>query len=308
MNWASVTEMGVNVMPKALLSAFTTLQLGGPCKYLVSCSVPGHLTAAVAALANSEEDFVLIGSGSNLLVSDAGLNAVVVKYSASRPLIWREGHNVEVTGATLLDDLVQYTVDQGLDGLVHCSGIPGTVGGAVAGNAGAFGKQIGDRVESALVMDHRGVVRLEGAGFLGFGYRRSKLQEQNDIVLTCWLRLEPAGRDTLWRQRQEILEMRRQKHPDWRVVRTAGSFFRNIEPTSAAERRQAAGWLLEQVGAKTMCVGGARVFEKHGDIIIAEDRCTAQDVLDLSRKMAEAVKEKFGLELVPEVRVLGRFA
>ena len=121
MNWASLQEMGVNVMPKALLGAFTTLRLGGPCKYVVSCSVPEHLTAVVAALANSEEEFVLIGGGSNLLVSDAGLDSVVVRYYASRPLIWREGNNVEVTGATLLDDLVQYTVDQGLEGLVHCS-------------------------------------------------------------------------------------------------------------------------------------------------------------------------------------------
>lgn len=308
MNWASLTEMGVNVMPKALLSAFTTLQLGGPCKYLVSCSVPEHLTAVVAALANAEQDFILIGGGSNLLVSDAGLDAVVVKYGASRPLIWREGNNLEVTGATLLDDLVQYTVEQGLDGLVHCSGIPGTVGGAVAGNAGAFGKQIGDRVESALIMDHRGVVRLEGKEFLGFGYRRSKLQEQNDIVLTCWLRMDTGGRDTLWRQRQEILEMRRQKHPDWHTTRTAGSFFKNVEPSSAAERRQAAGWFLEQAGAKELRVGGARLFDKHANIIVAEERCTAQDVLDLSRKMAEAVKQKFGIELIPEVRVLGRFA
>ena len=103
------------------------------------------------------------------------------------------------------------------------------------------------------------------------------------------------------------MELRRTKHPDWKITPTAGSFFKNIEPTSAAGRRQAAGWFLEQAGAKTMKVGGARVFEKHANIIVADRDCSAQDVLDLSRRMAEAVKQKFGLVLTPEVRLVGSF-
>ena len=126
--------------------------------------------------------------------------------------------------------------------------------------------------------------------------------------MTAVLKLEAGDPAELGKQRDEILDLRRQKHPDWRKQPTAGSFFKNIEPTSSAERRQAAGWFLDQAGAKDMRVGGARVFEKHANIIVAEDGCKARDVLELSRKMAESVKDKFGFDLVPEVRLIGRLA
>jgi UDP-N-acetylmuramate dehydrogenase len=121
------------------------------------------------------------------------------------------------------------------------------------------------------------------------------------------LHLEPGDRDALKRHRAEILALRASKHPDWRRIPTAGSFFKNIEPTSKADRRQAAGWFLEQAGAKKMRVGGARTYDKHANIIIAENGCTAQDVLALSRLMERAVRDKFGLKLQREVRLLGSF-
>ena len=120
------------------------------------------------------------------------------------------------------------------------------------------------------------------------------------------LRLAPASDPlALLDERQGILDLRRSKHPDWRRIPTAGSFFRNIEPTSAAARRQAAGFFLEQAGAKAMRVGGARVFEKHANILVTEGECNAQDVRELARRLTAAVREKFGFTLVPEVRLLG---
>jgi UDP-N-acetylmuramate dehydrogenase len=290
--------------PQRLLRDFTTFRLGGPCRAMLECRTPEELLAAVR---QADGDFILIGGGSNLLVSDAGVDAAFIRYLSATPDVRREGEELRVSGSTLLDDLARVSAEAGLDGLICCTGIPGTVGGAIAGNAGAFGEQIGDRVASVTLMDRSGRVREAAAAELGFAYRRSSLQATGDIVVAARLKLDPARAEVLGQRRQEILALRASKHPDWRTTPTAGSFFKNIEPTSNAGRRQAAGWFLDQAGAKDLRVGGARTYGKHANIIIAEPGCTAQDVCDLAVKMAEAVRAKFGLRLRREVRLLGAF-
>lgn len=109
------------------------------------------------------------------------------------------------------------------------------------------------------------------------------------------------------KERERIMELRRSKHPDWRAMPCAGSVFRNVEPTSAADRRQAAGWFLEEAGAKDFAVGGAHLFEKHANIIIADESATANDVFELTEKMIGAVQKKFGFELAREIKLLGDF-
>ncbi|MFH0908666.1 MAG: UDP-N-acetylmuramate dehydrogenase [bacterium] len=284
------------------LCDYTTFRLGGPCKSFVTCETPDHLLETVK---QSPCDFILIGGGSNLLVSDRGVNVLVIRYASARPRIQRNGVEVIVSGSTMLDDLAAFAVEQGLDGLVYCTGIPGTVGGAIAGNAGAFGEQIGDRLVSVDLLDRTGAQRTVKPDELGFAYRRSRLQETGEVVVAARFRFEPVDRDALSGRRREILNIRAAKHPDWRTTRTAGSFFKNIERTSKAEHRQAAGWFLEQAGAKDLRVGGARVYEKHANIIVADLGCTASDVLALSEMMAQAVRTKFGFDLQREVRLLG---
>lgn len=293
--------------PGPRLSAYTTFKLGGPCRGLVTCANRRELVKALRDLNEVGEPFTLIGGGSNLLVSDQGLDQVVVRYVTEKPLVAREANNVVVQGSTLLDDFVHFTVQEGLEGLVACSGIPGTVGGAIAGNAGAFGEQIGDHLVSATLVDRAGnewEVRPEE---LEFAYRSSRLQRTDAFLAAARFRLKPGQRERLRAQRQEILQVRASKHPDWKRIPTAGSFFKNIEPTSKAERRQAAGWFLEQAGAKSLRVGGARTYDKHANIIIAEPGCTAADVHELARQMAALVKQRFGFDLQPEVRRLGPF-
>jgi UDP-N-acetylmuramate dehydrogenase len=284
------------------LSECTTFRLGGPCKSLATCETPGQLLEAVK---QSGGRFMLIGGGSNLLVADRGVGVPVIRYASDRPQIERQGTEVVVSGSTMLDDLAAFAAEQGLDGLVCCTGIPGTVGGAIAGNAGAFGEQIGDRLVSVDLLDRRGGLRTVKPEELGFAYRRSRLQDTDDIVVAARLGLASADRNALLRRRREIQDIRAMKHPDWRNTPTAGSFFKNIEPTSKADRRQAAGWFLEQAGAKEMRVGGARVYEKHANIIIADAGCKASDVLALSQMMAKAVRAKFGFDLQREVRLIG---
>lgn len=286
------------------LSEVTTFRLGGPAKRWFDCATPSDLKRSVK---ESAGDFLLIGGGSNLLVSDEGVDMTVIRYAAERPDIRVDGTDVMVSGATSLDDLARRTAEMGLAGLTCCTGIPGTVGGAVAGNAGAFGEQIGDRVVSVQLIDRSGAEHEVDVAALGFAYRTSRLQASTEIVSSVRLALTRGDASQLMKQREEVLALRASKHPDWRTTPTAGSFFKNIEPTSKAGRRQAAGWFLEQAGAKDFRVGGARLFEKHANIIIGGPGCTASDVYALSRKMAESVRTMFGLELHREVRLIGRF-
>ena len=306
MNRAALEQAGIDIADAAPLRELTTFRLGGPCRACLTCRTPDQAAWALAELRRAGETCVFIGGGSNLLVADDGLDAVVVRYASPMAQIERDGIVLRAAASTELDALAAYGVQQELGGLEFLSGIPGTVGGAVAGNAGAFGRSVAESLDRMTLMDGEGRVSEVPAAELEFAYRRSRLQESGEIVLTAVFRLTPGHRSELAAERERILALRRERHPDWRVTPTAGSFFRNVEPSSAAGPRQAAGWFLEQAGAKTMRVGGARVFEKHANIIVAEPGCSSADVLALSRQMAEAVSRLFGIALRPEVRFLGR--
>ncbi len=297
----------MNSKPDALLSAYTTFQLGGPCKSLVECTTPDELIQTVQKLKKENTPFLLIGGGSNLVVSDQGLNTTIIRYLSLTPLIERSGHEITVSASTILDDLALFCVDEGLEGLNYATGIPGTIGGAVVGNAGAWGKQVGDVLKSALVLDDQGKIKTVGPEYFAFSYRHSRLKETNDIIVSVTFTVTPGDPVALARERAEILKKRSEKHPCLSIHPCAGSFFRNIEPTSKAERRQAAGWFLEQAGGKDLKVGGAYIFEKHANIIIKGPNATAQDVHDLHLKMMDLVKKKFGLQLIREVRFAGKF-
>lgn len=289
------------------LAEMTTFRLGGPCPEVRECATPSACADAIRDLHADGRPWRLIGGGSNILAADDGVADPVIRYASDTVDARRDGARLEVGGASPLDETVAWAGVQGLDGLVMCSGIPGTVGGAIAGNAGAFGRQIGDRLVEVTVCDREGRVHRRTPADLGFAYRRSNLAERGEVVLSAVLDLATADPDVLAAQREEILGFRRERHPDWHVVATAGSFFKNIEPTSKAERRQAAGWFLEQAGALTMREGGARTFHRHANILIAEPPCTAAEVWTLARRMAAAVWEKFHLRLEREVRLLGDF-
>jgi len=289
------------------LSAYTTFQLGGPCNALIECATPEELIQTVQKLKKENTPFLLIGGGSNIVVSDHGLNTNVIRYLSPTPLIERNGDEISVSASTVLDDLALFCVDEGLEGLNYATGIPGTVGGAVVGNAGAWGKQVGDVLKSALILDEHGKTKTVGPDYFAFSYRHSRLKETNEIIVSVTFTIAPGDPIALAQERAETLKIRAEKHPNLSTHPCAGSFFRNIEPTSKAERRQAAGWFLEQAGGKNLKVGGAYIFEKHANIIIKGPQASAQDVHDLHLKMFDAVKEKFGLQLAREVRFAGKF-
>ncbi len=294
------------VIVAARLCDFTTFQLGGPCRRLVICRTPGQVVDVLRDLRARGEPVRVMGGGSNLLVADRGLDEVVVRFVSEAPAARRREGWLEVDAGTGLDALAVLAAELGLDGLGFAHGIPGTVGGAVAGNAGAFGEQMSDRLEAAELLDPAGGVRWWTPAELGFAYRQSAIPALGAVILRVRLNLAAGDPERLKRERAEVMAIREARHPDWRTIPCAGSFFRNLEPTSAAERRQAAGWFLEQTGAKQMRVGGAAVYAHHANMPYkAAPECTAADVRELSRRMATAVRERFGIELVPEVQLIG---
>lgn len=295
------------LIPHANLSQYTTFQLGGSCRYLIECTSPEALKSSVRLLAEEGTPFILIGGGSNLVVSDQGLDMVVIRYASSTPLIERQGDDIVVAACTELDALALFSVEEGFEGLVYTSGIPGTVGGAVVGNAGAWGKQVGDVLKSALILDKHGNEKTVGPDYFEFAYRHSKLKETDEIVVEVTFSTKPADPIALAQERADILRKRREKHPNLSAHPCAGSFFRNVEPTSKAGQRQAAGWFLEQAGGKNLSAGGAQIFDKHCNIIVKGQGCTAQDVHDLHLKMIEIVQKQFGFLLNREVRFVGKF-
>jgi UDP-N-acetylmuramate dehydrogenase len=306
MNLHSFSKHHIKVIEEAKLADYTTFRLGGPCKGLIDAQTPEELIEAVKHLAEEGHEYILIGGGSNLVVSDAGLNCYVIRYASTSTLIDRKDAALAVSAATSLDDLALYAAENGLEGINYCSGIPGTVGGAVVGNAGAFGKQIGDVLEQATLLSRQGKLKRVKQKHLGLSYRHSNLKKSDDIVVDVTLKLKAGDKQVLLEEREGFLKLRRQKHPDLSKEPCAGSFFRNVEATSSADIRQAAGWFLDQAGAKALTHGGAYVFDKHANIIIKGEGTSAQDVYELSQKMSTLIKNVYNLDLVREVRFVGK--
>lgn len=290
------------------LSRYTSFQVGGKTPAMVQCRDADELALIVSLLHREKQPYFVMGQGTNVLVSDEGLDEVVLRFcnESSQELIEDEGF-VRVSGDMLLDNFAARLVELGVGDLTYLSGIPGTLGGAIAGNAGAFGQQIGDALLRAELLSVEGDRRWVEGEELEFAYRSSVLKASREIVLQADIRVENIDPQSLQSERASILQLRREKHPDWKAEPCAGSVFRNIEPTSAAERRQAAGWFLEEAGVKSFQVGGASLYSKHANIIIAGEEASALDVYELSEKMKKAVKDRFGLELVREVQLVGKF-
>jgi len=308
MNITYFRKSGIDIILNPLMSDVTTFKLGGPCPILFTCETPEQIEEVVKAFKADNIDFLTIGEGSNLIVSDEGIKQYVIRYLTKKPDIAQVGQDIFVSGGTLLDDLAAFCAQAGLEGINYASGIPGTVGGAIVGNAGAYGKQIADILVSVDILDENGNRKQIEKNELSFSYRESSLKQTKDIVLSAHLLCVTADKEELLKERDEILKERREKHPDYKNVPCAGSVFKNVMPTSNAGRRQSAGWFLDQAGAKSFAVGGASVFEKHANIIVkSKNACTAQDVFDLMKKMSASVQEQFNLTLEPEVRFVGKF-
>ncbi len=296
------TAIGADVHEDEPLREHTTLRIGGPARYFCEVTDGAQLAAALAAARDEGLARLVLGGGSNLLVLDGGFDGLVI---ANRMLgIEGEGARVKVAAGESYHGLVERLAEEGLAGLGFAAGVPGSVGGAVFGNAGCYGQAIGDLLDEVILLDPDGGGRRVAApDALKLGYRHSALPGSGAVVEAITLRLQPGDPEVLRAEIDDHLAVRETKHPI--DIPSAGSYFKNLPPQEPGGRRIAAGLLLDQVGCKGLRVGGAEVFEKHANIIVNPGGATAEDVLALADEMKARVLGRFGVRLEEEVRRVG---
>ncbi len=254
------------------LAGYTTFRIGGPADLLVTPKGIEDVMRLASAVAATGAPLLVLGKGSNVLISDRGFRGVVAVLAPGLGRIKRTGESeLEVEAGCDLNRLVNWSIEHGLGGLENLSGIPGSVGGAVRMNAGAYGAAIGDRVRevSMLSLEPGGVrMRRVSAEDLGFSYRRSTVGEQ-DIIYKVKLELYPSEKEGLAIRRTEVLNRRRERQP--LNLPSAGSVFRNPEGSTA-------GTLIDRCGLRGLAVGDAEVSEKHANFIINRREARAADV------------------------------
>ncbi len=286
------------------LSRYTTVGLGGPADLVITVRSVDQLIEAVNLAARQHIPYWVLGDGSNVLVSDAGIRGLVIRNRAKAVTFRHNGIGVILraeSGANL-SSLARQCASRGLAGLGWAVGIPGTVGGAVVGNAGAHGGDVASSLRSVTVLDTDLRSRDYSAEELGFGYRSSVLKrahtgqgESSRVVLTADFDLRPAPVEELQAQVDQILVHRKQTQPPGASM---GCMFKN--PVG-----DYAGRLIDQAGLKGACVGGARISPLHANFIINEGGATAEDVCQLMARAWHAVKDRFDIELEPEIELIG---
>ncbi len=281
------------------LAPFTTFRIGGAADLFIEAASRDALVEAIrAARAHGVPYFVLAG-GSNLLVDDGGIRGLVVRNLAAE--VRRDGDHLTVGSGLPLGDLLEAAARESLSGLEFAAGIPGSVGGAVYGNAGAYGKAVQDVLVRASLLTPDGRVVEVAPKALGFTYRMSVLKSSGDVVLGATFALTPGDPERIRQAMAEIIHLRESKHPDPARFGSAGSYFKNLPAPAPGARRTPAGLLLEQVGAKGMSVGRAEVAQEHANFIVNPGGATAADVLDLARRLKTLVHDRFGVTLEEEV-------
>jgi UDP-N-acetylmuramate dehydrogenase len=281
------------------LGRFTTVRTGGAADWFAH---PRDVEGLVSVLRWADAEGVavgVIGSGSNLLVADDGFRGLALKLGGDLATIERDGDRVLCGGGARLPSAAAKTPAWGLSGLEFGINIPGTTGGAVRMNANAYGGQLARVLEWVDVATAAGVDR-RGPDDLGFEYRRSNLREGEVVARAAFL-LEPADPETVRATLASMRERRREAQPSG--IKTFGSTFKNPEDERAEGR--SAGQLLEAAGCRGLRHGGARFSEKHANFVENDRGATTADVLELMAEGRRRVHERFGVELEPEVQVLG---
>ena len=305
-------ELGEDLLTDEPLRHHTTFRIGGPADFFVTARTTEVLVRALQLARQLELPVFLLGGGSNLLVSDGGLRGMVIRNACER--VEFDGTAAFVEGGADYLEFIGKCRDHALAGLAYAAGIPGSVGGALYGNAGCYGEDIGSRVIECTIATMDGAtVATHPREWFEFAYRDTRLKREPHVLLSCLLRLEAGDRAAIQREMDEKLEIRRVKHPQWRTEPTAGSYFQNLPPGfqvpglphSPGTHRVPAGALLDACDCRGLRVGDAAVFAKHANILVNAGHATARDMLALAEQMKARVREKFGVELEEEVMFLG---
>ncbi len=276
----------------------TTFRVGGPADLLVCPKNASEIVSILNLCQKAGVPYFIIGNGSNLLVSDAGYRGVILKIYKNMNSVRVEGDRIFAQAGALLSAVSHKAMEAGLSGMEFASGIPGTLGGACVMNAGAYGGEMKDCLESVTVLTVNGEVCTLPAEKLKLGYRYSTIKDRGDIVLEAVLRLHGKNREAIAAYMQELKEKRLEKQPlDYP---SAGSTFKRPEGYFA-------GKLIQDAGLRGYRVGGAQVSDKHCGFVINTGDASAADIMKLIRDVQAVVYEKFQVRMEPEVKFLGEF-
>ncbi|MDI9475718.1 MAG: UDP-N-acetylmuramate dehydrogenase [Natronincolaceae bacterium] len=274
----------------------TSIRVGGTADIMATPRTIAEIQSTIKICKENNTPYFIMGNGSNLIVRDKGMRCVVIKLGDRFANVDIDGNTVVAQAGVLLSTLSEKIMAENLTGFEFANGIPGTLGGAVAMNAGAYGGEMQDVVRSVKVLSPEGKTKNLLSEELEFGYRTSAIQTRNYIVLEVEMEFEKGDYDKIVATTKELIEKRTMKQP--LNLPSCGSVFKR--PVG-----HFAGKLIEDSGLKGEKIGGAQVSELHCGFIVNIDNATANDVLDLIKLVQETVKYKFGIQLETEVKIIG---
>ena len=287
-----------NVKLQEPMSKHTTFRIGGPADFYLCPHSTKEVQQTVQICKEENLPYFILGNGSNLLVSDKGYRGAIIR-------LWKNFSDISVKdccitakAGALLSKVAAEALEEGLTGMEFASGIPGTIGGAVFMNAGAYGGEMKDIIKEVKVLDDQGEIRVLSNEEMKLGYRTSIVKEKGYTVLSAVLQLKKGDVSVIRETMEDLKNRRTSKQP--LDMPSAGSTFKRPEGYFA-------GKLIMDSGLRGFSVGGAQVSEKHCGFVVNKGGATAEDVTALIREVQRRVKEKFGVELETEVRFLGEF-
>ena len=276
----------------------TTFRAGGKADYLVMPSNEEQVRDLVLLLKRENVPYYVMGNGSNLLVRDQGFKGVIIQIARKMNQIRVEGETIYAQAGALLSKIAAQALGEGLTGFEFASGIPGTLGGAVMMNAGAYGGEMKQVIVNACVLTSEGEIAVIPADLMELGYRTSVFAKNQDIILSAQLKLEYGNEAVIREYMDELKEQRVSKQP--LEYPSAGSTFKRPEGYFA-------GKLIEDAGLRGFRVGDAQVSEKHCGFVINRGNASAAEVMELMRQVEDKVEENSGVRLEAEVRRIGEF-
>lgn len=282
-------NVGDNIKEDALLAPYCTFQIGGAADFFLEAKSTEEILEGIAWAEERDLPFFVFGGGSNLLFDDGGFRGLVIRVKSSGLKV--EGEAITADSGVLMAKVVLAAAEAGLAGLEAWNGLPGTVGGAVRGNAGCFEVECKDVLKSAEVWLPGEGVKKVGVDYFEYGYRDSKLKKEGGVVLSATFKLTKGDGAEIKKRMMEIARSRIQKQPPGS---STGSFFKNPEGDHA-------GRLIETAGLKGKRLGKAQISDQHANFFLNTGGATAADILALAELVEKTVKEKFGIQLEREV-------
>lgn len=287
-----------HVLTEEPMSRHTTFRIGGNASYFVTASDTEVIRETIRLCRQEKVPYYIVGNGSNLLVGDRGFDGVIIQIYTEINQIHIEDTRITAQAGALLSAIANRALERGLTGFEFAAGIPGTLGGAVVMNAGAYGGEMKDVLQEVTVLTPDGERLVLKNAQLELGYRTSVIAKKGYIVLEAVIQLREGDKASIKAQMEELRGKRISKQP--LEYPSAGSTFKR-------PKGHFAGQLIDEAGLRGFQVGGAQVSEKHCGFVINKDHATAADVTELMRQVSERVYEQFGVCLEPEVKRVGEF-